>query len=154
MFFFAKWIFALVFLGLAGTLAFSQEKTDTNLEGIYLVKGQMAGDKPGGHYIGTAIIRKHKDTYRIEWRIGQSKFLGAGLREGKQLAATWATVREGRLAAGTLLYQVEQGQEGPRLVGRWTGLLGDGSVHRETLLFAEPIQPAKQKAKQKPKSKI
>lgn len=123
-----------------------------SLQGIYLVKGKMKIQGQSKAYLGTAIILKRKDTYHIEWRVGQDSFFGVGIQQGKQMGATWASVKNGQLSAGTLLYQIEKGEKGPHLIGKWTGFPGGGPIHEENLIFVEP--PSKEMLEKEKKRRL
>ncbi len=130
-------------------------KKAVSLEGIYHVRGHMEADGKKQVYIGTAIVIQHKETYRIQWRVGTDQFMGVGVVDGKHMGATWAMVKDGMLSAGTLLFRIEKGEKGPKLVGKWTGLPGGGAVHSETLTFIEPLgEDLKKQLKQQRLRKI
>ncbi|MGF1581916.1 MAG: hypothetical protein ACFCD0_21525 [Gemmataceae bacterium] len=130
-------------------------KKTTPLEGIYHVRGYMNAGGKKQVYIGTAIVIQRNSTYHIEWRVGTDRFMGVGIHDGDRLGATWAMVKDGRLSAGTLLFKVQNGAKGPKLVGKWTGLPGGGLVHQETLTYIEPLgEELKKQLKQQRLQKI
>lgn len=133
----------LIFVALVGVLAPSPDDGKTrkankvNLEqevgdisGYYICKGV---ENAGKTYSGVAVITKKGDVYIVQWVVGSaSTFTGIGIRQGNSFSASWAMPGEKALIRGVNQYRIEPG---PRLVGRWATLPGNGALQTETLTF-------------------
>lgn len=105
-----------------------------DISGYYTCKGQETGGKS---YSGVAVVSKKGDVYLISWTVGGgSNFVGVGVRQGDTLSASWALAGERGLVRGVNVYKVEPG---PRLVGRWATLPGNGYLQTETLTFLKGL---------------
>ena len=111
-----------VALGLA-LVAGSQAQTKGDLAGKYLVKGENPGGR--GEYRGRAAIRQSGGTYQIVWQIGQSQYVGTGIRLDDNLAVVYASENQ---PAGVVHYRIEPDGS---LMGLWTSI-GDSAVGTET----------------------
>lgn len=111
-----------------------------DLSGYYTCKGEEAGGKK---YSGIVVLTKKGDVYVINWVVGGgSTFSGIGIRQGEQLAASWAIPNEkGQIVRGVNLYRIEGTTDGARLVGRWASLPGPGVQQQETLMFLKKLDP-------------
>jgi hypothetical protein len=100
-----------------------------DITGYYTCRGQ---DGKGGGYTGVAVISKQREVYVVQWTIGvASSFIGLGIREGNRLAVSWAMPGDKLgVVRGINLYRIEPG---PRLVGQWATLPGNGTINTETL---------------------
>jgi hypothetical protein len=106
-----------------------------DLTGYYTCKGQETGGKT---YSGVAVITKRNDVYVVQWTVGGgSNFLGVGVRQGDTLSTSWALAGDKGLVRGVNVYKVEPG---PRLVGRWATLPGNGYLQTETLTFLKELE--------------
>lgn len=102
--------------------AFAEEKV--TITGKYSVEGT---NPDGGIYEGSAEITKAGDTYEVAWIIGKAeKYRGVGILEGNTLSVGCAN----NAIAVVVVYRIEKG---PKLVGQWATLGGNGKVQRETL---------------------
>jgi hypothetical protein len=108
-----------------------------DLSGYYICRGEESGGKK---YSGICVLVKKGDVYVVSWVMatGQS-FTGIGLRQGNQLAASWAIVTEKGTVRGVNLYRIESVVGGQRLIGRWTSLPGPGLQQQETLTFLKAM---------------
>ncbi len=105
-----------------------------DISGYYTCKGSEGSGKP---YSGIAVIAKKGEIYIVTWVIGgASTFTGIGLRQGNNLAVSWALASEKGLVRGVNSYRIESG---PRLTGRWATLPGDGVLRNETLTFLKNL---------------
>lgn len=105
-----------------------------DITGYFTCKGVEAGGK---NYTGVAAISKKGDVYLIQWMIGTgSTFSGIGIRNGNNLAVSWAIPNERGMVRGVNLYRIEAG---PRLVGRWATVPGPGVMQSETLTFLKGL---------------
>jgi hypothetical protein len=110
-----------------------------DLSGYYTCRGEEANGKK---YSGIAVITKKNDVYLVQWMVGSSStFTGIGVRQGTTFAASWAMTTEKGLIRGVNLYRAETGPTGPRLVGRWATLPGNGATQTETLTFLKALDP-------------
>jgi len=104
------------------------------ITGYYVCKGQEAGGKK---YSGVAVISKKGDVYLVQWMIGSgSTFSGIGIRQGSNLAVSWAIPNERGMVRGVNLYRIDAG---PRLSGRWATVPGPGVLQSETLTYLKSI---------------
>ena len=107
-----------------------------DLSGYYICRGEEANGKK---YSGVAVISKKGDVYVVQWVVGAgSTFTGVGIRTGNTLSASWAMNTEKGIVRGVNMYRVEPG---PRLIGRWATLPGNGMTQTETLTFLKPLDP-------------
>lgn len=106
-----------------------------DLDGYYTCKGMELGGKT---YNGICVIAKKNEVYLIQWMVGVgSTFNGLGIRQGNNLAVSWAIPGEKGLVRGVNLYRIEAG---PRLTGRWATLPGPGVMQSETLTFLKALE--------------
>jgi hypothetical protein len=100
-----------------------------DITGYYTCRGR---DGKGQEYTGVAVISKQKEVYIVQWTIGVgSAFIGLGIRQGDMLAVSWAIPGDKMgVVRGINLYHIEPG---PRLVGQWATLPGNGLINTETL---------------------
>lgn len=114
------------------------ESDMTDLSGYYTCKGQEAAGKA---YTGVVVLTKKNEVYVIQWVVGGgSNFSGIALRQGNNLAASWAIPNQsGAIVRGVNLYRVESTANGPRLVGRWSSIPGPGVQQTETLTFLRKL---------------
>ena len=85
-------------------------------------------------------MTKKNDVYVIQWVIGTSNFSGIAIRQGDNLAASWAISTEKGIIRGANLYRVESSSAGPRMVGRWASIPGPGVQQNETLTFLKKLE--------------
>jgi hypothetical protein len=112
----------------AEKLSADQEVGD--LSGYYTCKGLETSGKA---YTGVVVLTKKNEIYLIQWNCGGSSFVGVGIRQGNTLAASWTIPGDSKgMVRGVNMYRVESG---PRLVGRWATLPGNGLLQSETLTF-------------------
>lgn len=108
-----------------------------DLSGYYTCKGEEAGGKK---YSGVCVLTKKNDVYVISWVVGGgASFTGIGIRQGNNLAASWAIPGDKGIVRGVNLYRVEGTVNSPRLIGRWTSLPGPGVQQHETLTFLKKL---------------
>lgn len=100
---------------------------DADLPGYYICKGKQDG-KP---YSGVASIRKIGDVYLVHWYVGDG-FYGIGIRQGDRFSVSWAASKEGKITRGINVYRIEAG---PKLIGKWAILPGNGQMSDESLLW-------------------
>jgi hypothetical protein len=113
------------------------ENDQADLSGYYTCKGQEAGGK---NYSGIVVLTKKNEVYLISWVVGGgSNFSGIAIRQGDNLAASWAIASDRGLLRGVNLYRVESTSTGPRLVGRWSSVPGPGVQQTETLTFLKKL---------------
>lgn len=107
-----------------------------DITGYYTCRGV---DGKGGAYTGVAVISKQKEVYAVQWTIGiGSAFIGIGIRQGDTLAVSWAMPGDkAGVIRGINLYHIEPG---PRLVGQWATLPGNGTINIETLSLLKRLQ--------------
>jgi hypothetical protein len=118
----------LTALSLLPTTAFAADKEKKPaLEGVYHCSGDN-GD--GTKYKGTVGITESGDTYAVEWVINESAFVGVGIWENERLSVSWATVVNGKVRMGVVVYKREKDGS---LSGRWAQYPGGGKVLEETL---------------------
>jgi hypothetical protein len=100
-----------------------------DITGYYTCRGR---DGKGGGYTGIAVISKQKEVYVVQWTIGiGSAFVGLGIRQGDTLAVSWAMPGDKLgVVRGINLYRIEPG---PRLIGQWATLPGNGMINTEAL---------------------
>ena len=105
-----------------------------DISGYYVCKGLEGSGKP---YAGIAVIAKKGEIYIVTWVIGgASTFTGIGLRQGNNLAVSWAIASDKGLVRGVNSYRIEIG---PRLTGRGATLPGNGVLQSETLTFLKNL---------------
>lgn len=108
-----------------------------DISGYYTCKGQEAGGKT---YTGVCVLTKKNDVYLISWVVGGgANFTGIAIRQGTNLAASWAIPSEKGVVRGVNLYRIESASGGPRLVGRWASVPGPGIQQTETLTFLKKL---------------
>jgi hypothetical protein len=108
-----------------------------DLSGYYICEGH---EGPGKQYKGIAVITKKNDVYVVQWVIGTSpSYAGVGLRTDNTFSAGWALTmgEKNTLVRGVNTYRIEPG---PRLVGRWATVPGDGTIRSETLTFLKKLE--------------
>ena len=111
------------------------EQEGPDISGYYTCRGVETGGKT---YSGVAVISKKNEVYLVQWMIGgASTFTGIGIRQGNSFSASWAIASERGLVRGVNTYKIEPG---PRLVGRWATLPGNGNLQNETLTFLKNIE--------------
>jgi hypothetical protein len=113
------------------------ELTTFDLSGYYICEGN---EGPGKQYKGIAVITKKNDVYVVQWVIGTSpSYAGDGLRTDNTFSAGWALTlgEKNSLIRGVNTYRIETG---PRLVGRWATVPGDGTIRTETLTFLKKLE--------------
>jgi len=102
--------------------ALAEEKV--NITGKYTVEGT---NPEGGTYEGSAEITKKGDTYEVAWVIaGNEEYRGVGILQGNTLSVAYAN----NAVSGVVVYRIEKG---PKLVGEWAILGGNGKIQKETL---------------------
>ena len=110
------------------------EPEAVELSGYYTCKGQETGGKT---YSGVVVITKKNEIYLIQWNCAGSSFLGIGIRQGNTLAASWTIPGDGKgMVRGVNMYKIEAG---PKLIGRWASLPGNGLMQSETLTFLKKL---------------
>jgi hypothetical protein len=122
---------------------------DEDLAGTYECQGTMAS---GRNYRGTVHIVRTNGTYQVLWTLSErERYLGIGLFTDNVLAVSYFTG-----TPGVVVYHVEPGDKGPRLVGRWTAPGAGGRVFVETLtrLTKEVTMPVTPKEAPSPRSRI
>ncbi|MCI0637507.1 MAG: hypothetical protein L0Y72_01295 [Gemmataceae bacterium] len=115
--------------------ALALEPEVADLSGYYLCNGQ---EGLGRKYNGLCVITKRNDVYLMQWVVGGTSFSGIGMRQGNVFSASWATTNEKGLTRGVHQYRIETA--GPRLVGRWATLPGNGVMQHETLTFLRQLE--------------
>ena len=101
------------------------------ITGYYLATGKVGEEE----YEGVCVISPNgPNGYAVQWTLGG--VIGVGLREGNALSVGMRTANR----VGVARYQIERDAAGkPKLVGTWT-VLGDPTVHTETLEFLRPLK--------------
>lgn len=113
------------------------EQSIGDISGYYLCKGREVGGK---EYSGVAVISRKADVYVVQWVIGSgSNFTGIAIRQGDNVAASWAIPGEHGVVRGVNMYRIETASNGPRLVGRWASMPGNGALQSETLTFLKQL---------------
>jgi hypothetical protein len=108
-----------------------------DVSGYYTCKGQEASGKT---YTGVVVLTKKNDVYLISWVVGGgANFSGIAIRQGDNLAASWALPTERGITRGVNLYRIESTSNGPRLSGRWSSVPGPGVQQTETLTFLKKL---------------
>ena len=138
-------IIALATLLSAIALAATKEKpkpaepkpAEIDISGRYTCKGRAMMNK---EYFGHTFITKKKDTYQLAWTVGSELYFGEGIREGNVLSVCWLLGQT--QAAGITVFHIE---EGPKLLGTWTQLGGNGNLLPEDLTFIERIKERKKR---------
>jgi hypothetical protein len=101
------------------------ETEEAPLVGTYDCQGVEPDGTP---YHGIVQIIANHGTYDVIWIFGSGQqYAGLGVVNGNVLAVSYFTNRPGVVA-----YQIENGENGPRLQGQWT-VVGAGAVFKETL---------------------
>ena len=59
------------------------------------------------------MLTKKSDVYLVQWIIGTTSYSGVALRQGDNLAASWAIVTEKGVIRGVNLYRIEGTSAGP-----------------------------------------
>lgn len=114
------------------------ETETVDLSGYYTCKGQEAAGKA---YSGVVILTKRNDVYLIQWIVGGgANFSGIAIRQGNNLAASWAIASDKGLVRGVNLYRVEATASGPRMIGRWSSVPGPGVQQTENLMFLKKLE--------------
>ncbi len=122
----------LIALALATLVGFTapvarQAADDQELAGVYMCDGVSP---EGSAYRAIVEIDRFHDTYRVRWTFPQEKqSLGIGIVSGKTFAVSYY----GSGMAGVVVYKIEEGPRGNKLVGEWAVAGADGSVYAETL---------------------
>lgn len=99
---------------------------DPDIAGLYECQGLTPDGKL---YQGIVQIARNNGTYQLLWTLGpEEHHLGIGLLSGDVLAVSYFGG-----SPGVVAYRVEQGSDGPRLLGEWTVPDADGEVFREVL---------------------
>ncbi len=111
--------------------ATTASKEAPKLVGTYSCIGDTSDGE--GEYTGYVKITAHGDAYKVQWTVSDIKFEGIGIVVGQTLSVGW--VNDGG-QQGVAVYKVPKGKQ--TLVGRWTGLDGDGKVANETLTKIKP----------------
>lgn len=102
------------------------DKSGGALDGTYACQGTRPD---GAEYRGVVRIVHHNGTYQLLWTVGQDEqYLGVGMVTGNVLSVSYFGG-----TTGLVVYRIEQGDKGPRLVGTWTVPEGDGQVSSEIL---------------------
>ncbi len=105
----------------------SQANTDDiDITGEYQVEGSYAQDD----YQGTAKITQKGETYQIKWIIedGLQTYQGTSIRKDDVLAVSFKDEQR----SGIAVYEIKEGQQGPKLVGEWA-FMGNMMLKKETL---------------------
>lgn len=79
-----------------------------DITGRYLVEGSTDGNP----YRGTVTLSRTGDTYRVEWRVGEERYVGTGIGDERFLAVSFISAGQGGIA----LF----GRSGDRWTGLWT----------------------------------
>jgi hypothetical protein len=94
-------------------------------------KYDCAGDNGNGSkYKGTVEITVNGDGYEVEWTIGDDTHIGVGIWENERLSCSWATVVNGKVQMGVVVYKREK--DGT-LTGKWSEYPGTLKLLDETL---------------------
>jgi hypothetical protein len=106
-----------------------------DISGYYTCRGT---DGKGGAYTGVAVISKQREIYVVQWTIGVgSAFVGLGIRHGETLAVSWAMPGDKTgVVRGINMYRIEPG---PRMIGQWATLPGNGLINSETLTLLKRL---------------
>src|SRR5262245_39619735 len=81
------------------------ESDMADLSGYYVCKGAEAGGK---NYSGIVVLTKKNEVYLIQWVVGGgSSFSGIAIRQGDNLAGSWAITSERGMIRGVNLYRIE-----------------------------------------------
>jgi hypothetical protein len=106
-----------------------------DITGFYLCEGNNAD---GEHYRSLVKIEKHKDAYRVTWINGTIETgLGVAIRRNRTLSVSCLVRSPDGAGVAVAVYEV---QPGPKLVGRFTELGGDGGLRSETLTFLKKLR--------------
>lgn len=135
-------VIALATLLSALALATAKEKekakpAEIDITGRYTCKGRAGANR---EYVGRTFISKKKDTYQLAWTVGNELYFGEGIREGNVLSVCWLLGQT--QAAGITVFHIE---EGPKLLGTWTQLGGNGNLLPEDLTFVERLKDRKKR---------
>ena len=111
-----------------------------DISGYYNCKGKEASGKG---YTGVVILSRKGDVYMVQWVLqGGTSIVGVGIRQGASFSAAWALPKDGGITVrGVNVYRVEGTASGPRLVGRWASIPGDGQQQVEVLTFLKKLDP-------------
>jgi hypothetical protein len=106
-----------------------------DITGIYVCEGDNAD---GQRYRGIVKIEKKKDAYTVTWINGTAETgLGVAIRKGRTLSVSCLMRSRDGAGVAVVVYKVEPG---PKLVGRFTELGGDGALRSETLTFVKKLR--------------
>jgi len=120
------WVGLVAIAGLFLASPTARAADEPSITGTY----DCVGDNSDGkEYKGKVTISKKGDTYILEWTIGKETHFGIGLLRGNTLSSSWATVANGKVIKGIVIYKVQKN----KLVGEWAQYPGDGKVLKETL---------------------
>jgi hypothetical protein len=100
------------------------------LDGSYDATGINALD--GTSYSGTVTITRSGDVYEVTWKVGDSSYIGTGVRVDDVLSVGYTD--ETKSWFGVVGYHIGKGG---RLLGTWCTLLGK-TVGTETLVRRKP----------------
>lgn len=92
---------------------------------------------------GVATIQRAGDSYLVQWVTAGGVVQGVGVRTGDTLSVGWLTQEQGKVIRGISVYRIVGAATGPRLVGRWTTIPGDGTIRLETLTWLRSL-PARE----------
>lgn len=106
-----------------------------DIQGYYSCRGQEASGKP---YAGVVTIRKIGEVYMVQWAVADG-FTGIGLRHGNSLSVSWAILKDDKALRGVNVYKISE--PGPKLVGKWATIPGNGRILSETLVFLKALDP-------------
>ncbi len=115
------------------TSALQGQDKKFELAGEYKCVGDNAD---GGQYEGTVKITAHRDTFKLQWTIGEESHMGVGIFDGETFSVCWATEGGG----GIVVYKLQK--DNKTLEGRWAPLGGDGKVLKETLTKTKGVTEA------------
>jgi hypothetical protein len=96
-----------------------------DLPGTYGCEGTQPH---GAVYRGRVDIARREDSYQVLWTLGDRQYVGIGIANQDMLAVSYFGE-----VPGIVLYRIERGARGPRLVGQWTTLGAEGQLFSETL---------------------
>ncbi len=112
-----------------------QAQTEIDICGYY----RCEGDNPDGRkYRGVVRIEKNHDAYSVTWLTAPNETgTGIAIRKRNQLSVSCLTRSPEGAAIAVVVYEI---QVGPRLVGRFTELGGNGTIRTETLTYMKPLK--------------
>jgi len=101
------------------------EGEEIDIVGRYTYKATI----PGGEETGTVEIQKHGDAYKLEWvRDGKrGKYRGVAIRTQDTLSVCYSYPGNGERGVG--VFKITSG---PKLMGQWSMLGGDGKLSSDT----------------------